>query len=99
MEQNHPFFTRNFVIILIIMILGLGIFIPFASSDPDGLERMAEILGFPQLQPGYPGLIPDYNLAFGNEIIGTWLAGLIGVILILGIFLIIFLQARRRESR
>jgi len=53
---------------------------PFASSSPDGLERVAEDLGF--LDKGitlFASPIPDYLFpGVGNEKIATALAGIIG---------------------
>lgn len=54
---------------------------PFASVDPDGLERVAEDIGFLELGQEAPfNIIPDYTLPFlGETALSTILAGLIGI--------------------
>lgn len=54
---------------------------PFASSMPDGLER---VLGWmaaeePEAAPPLPSPFPDYQIAGWNEHLGTVLTGLIGL--------------------
>jgi len=62
---------------------------PFASQFPDGLEKVAEKLGFLDKQmekPVIPAPIPDYSFpGIKNEKLATSLAGLVGVVLIFGI--------------
>lgn len=54
---------------------------PFASSWPDGLEYVAEQLGFAAAaQATFPALLPDYTLAALPDVwYSTSIAGLIGV--------------------
>ncbi len=62
------------------IILGV-VFSPFASSFPDGLERVAENLGFIHKDMGsiLKGPIPDYAVPFvKDDKLATSLAGLIG---------------------
>ena len=67
------------------------LFAPFASIHPDGLERVAEDIGFINTaNSGWIELLPDYSIPFiGQEGISTIVAGLIGiaVIFILVVFL------------
>ncbi len=94
-KQNY-----TFVLIGIIAALIIAMFISvFASSFPDGLEKVAENLGFINkaevMVPESAFLISDY--AFGgvdNELWQTSLAGFIGVFIILGIFGIVYLIYR-----
>lgn len=55
---------------------------PFASSHPDGLERVAEDLGFLQAGQAAPyNIVPDYTLPFlGQTALSTILAGALGAI-------------------
>lgn len=58
---------------------------PFASSNPDGLERVATDIGLLNgSQPAAPfSLIPDYTLPFlGQTAFSTIAAGIIGVIVV-----------------
>ena len=86
-----------FVIFGIIAALIIAVFIsPFASSSPDGLEKVAENFGFLEKAQNAVSekifLIPDYK--FGPVDNPLWQdahAGLFGVLIILAIFGIIFL--------
>src|SRR4030042_184528 len=69
---------------------GLGIalvitlFSPFASADPDGLERVAEDKGFSEVADSPPyELISDYVFPWvGNEDVATVLSGIVGVLIV-----------------
>jgi len=69
----------------------LAVFIsPFASSSPDGLEKVAEEKGFLEKGDGWTfwrhAPLPDYLIpGIENEKLATALAGLIGTV---GIFMI-----------
>lgn len=56
---------------------------PFASGNPDGLERVAEDLGFLELGQSAPyNILPDYTIPGLDGGISTILAGLIGAIVV-----------------
>lgn len=85
-----------FIITGLAIALFLAIFIsPFASSDPDGLEKVAEDKGFMEQAEGEgvtsweSSPVPDYAVpGIKNEKIATGLAGLIGTVIIffIGVF-------------
>lgn len=65
----------------------ITLFSPFASSDPDGLERVAEDKGFIEEAdgPSYE-IIPDYAVpGIENERVATILSGIIGVLIVTAI--------------
>lgn len=64
--------------------LAVVLLAPFASADPDGLERVAEDLGFLSRGADAPyNLIPDYMVPFlGETGISTILAGVIGAVVV-----------------
>jgi len=77
--------------ILIAAGLGLALLItlfsPFASSDPDGLERVAEDKAFIETAegPSYE-IIPDYTFpGVENERLATILSGIVGVLIVAAI--------------
>jgi cobalt/nickel transport system permease protein len=74
---------------------------PLASADPDGLERVAENLGF--LDRGLDApyqLIPDYTLPFlGETPISTIVAGLLGALVVAAIAFGIARLIRRRSEQ
>jgi cobalt/nickel transport protein len=65
----------------------VALFSPFASSHPDGLEKVAADKGFLEegKGPSYE-IIPDYKLpGVENERVATILSGVIGVALVAGL--------------
>ena len=72
-----------------LLVVGIGIallitlFSPFASSEPDGLEKVAENEGFIKQAEDAPyEVIADYVLPWvDNEDLATILAGIIGVLI------------------
>jgi hypothetical protein len=67
--------------------LTITLFSPFASSSPDGLERVAEDQGFVETQKSPPyEIIADYAFPWvGNEKAATVLAGITGVLIVAGL--------------
>jgi len=88
----------------LLIALSLAVFVsPFASSWPDGLERVAEDKGFidlAEIQPAVSSPIPDYAWpGIGNERLATSIAGLAGTVIIcgLGIGLGYILSAKNKQ--
>ncbi len=75
---------RGWVIGGAIATLALLLLAPLASADPDGLERVAEDLGF--IDRGLPApyeIIPDYTVPFlGETPVSTIAAGLVGAVVV-----------------
>ncbi|MHC1768504.1 MAG: energy-coupling factor ABC transporter permease [Verrucomicrobiia bacterium] len=73
--------------------LGLALFVaPLASPWPDGLEAVAERLGFAHLakEPPVPGLAPDYEFpGTGSPALATSLAGAIGSVVVFGLAILL----------
>ncbi|MGB8252089.1 MAG: PDGLE domain-containing protein, partial [Anaerolineaceae bacterium] len=69
----------------------LAILSPLATVHPDGLEWVAEQKGFIKLaQPSVFQLIPDYIVpGINNTTLATIIAGLVGILIIIGVFLIL----------
>jgi cobalt/nickel transport system permease protein len=71
----------------------------FASASPDGLERVAEDLGFLDLGQGPTyELLPDYTIPGIDGTISTILAGAVGVLIVVVILLLLGRVAARRRS-
>ena len=73
----------------------------YASSSPDGLEKVAEDKGFldtAQESANSGSVLADYGVAgIDNERLSVGLSGLIGVIATLAISLIIFKTIARKK--
>lgn len=76
---------RSFIVFGVLLSLGLAVFVaPFASPLPDGLEKVANTLGFAGRETGHlvPSPMSDYSLPFlHSAAVGTALAGVVGTIL------------------
>jgi hypothetical protein len=67
-----------------LIVVFLAVFIPFASSSPDGLERVVETFGVEEHAPFWNGLMSDYAIeAIGNPYVSTLLAGVFGTFIVL----------------
>jgi hypothetical protein len=71
----------------------------FASGDPDGLERVAENLGFGDAADGSPfSIIADYVVPGIDGPLATIVAGVIGVAVVFGLVLLVGRVLARRRS-
>ena len=72
---------------------------PLASPDPDGLERVAEDLGFIGVaRDAVFSIIPDYAVPGIDGNLSTIVAGLIGVVLVFVVMIVLGrVLARRRR--
>ena len=101
MRSNIKLFVAGGLLVAAALALFLS---PFASSNPDGLERVANDRGFATSERDHAfedGPISDYSVrGVSNERVGTGIAGLIGVILTFGIGTLLFgaLRSVRRVS-
>lgn len=94
---------RLFVIAGLLVAVGLALVVSgFASSSPDGLEKVAEDKGF--LETARDHAFADSPLAdyavegVDNERLSTGLSGLIGVLLTFGLGLALFALLRAMRS-
>jgi cobalt/nickel transport system permease protein len=73
---------------------------PLASADPDGLERVAEDMGFLQIGQAAPyQILPDYTIPFlGETALSTIVAGAVGALVLLGLMIVIGKSLRRKTS-
>jgi cobalt/nickel transport protein len=96
---------RLFLIAGLLVTIGLALVVSgFASSSPDGLERVAEDKGFLESAQDHlfaDGPLADYTVrGVDDERLSTGLAGLVGVLITFGVGLGLFalLRATRPGS-
>lgn len=89
---------RGWVIAGVVISLLVVLLSPMASAAPDGLERVAEDLGFVGMtQPAPYEILPDYTVPFlGQTPLSTILAGAVGVIIVLGL---VFVAGRSLQKK
>ena len=67
-----------------LVLVSLAVLLPFASSSPDGLEKVTAAFGIQQQTPIWQGLMPDYSVAaLGNSYVSKLLAGIFGTLMVL----------------
>ena len=93
--------TAALVIVGIAIALLITLFSPFASSSPDGLERVAEDKAFINSAKDAPyELIADYVFPWvDNEDAATILSGVVGVGIVAGVTFTLALGLQRLGSR
>ncbi len=99
----HSGKLRLFLIAGLLVAVGLALVVcGFASSSPDGLERVAEDEGFLETARDHlfaDGPLADYAVkGVDNERLSTGLSGLIGVLITFGVGLGLFALVRARRS-
>jgi hypothetical protein len=81
---------RNWFAVILVGVgiaLAITLFSPWASGNPDGLEKVAEDKGFIEEaeDPSYE-IIPDYTFpGVEDERLATILSGIVGVIIVVAI--------------
>lgn len=97
--------TRLFVIAGVLIALGLAMFVsPWASGDPDGLNRVAVDKGFDDRERSHSledGPLAGYSVrGVGDERASKAVSGVIGVLITFGVGLGLFgvLRARKPET-
>lgn len=76
--------SAGWVVVGLIITIALVLLSPLASADPDGLERVAEDVGFlAQGQAAPYNILPDYTIPFlGESAVSTIVAGVVGVLVV-----------------
>ena len=89
---------RGWILAGILISLIVVLLSPFASANPDGLERVAEDLGFLNTAQSAPfEVLPDYTVPFlGETSLSTIIAGAIGVIVLLAL---VFIAGRALQKK
>ncbi|MFN2143867.1 MAG: energy-coupling factor ABC transporter permease [Anaerolineales bacterium] len=84
-----------------LLVTALAVLIsPFASANPDGLERVAEDIGFlgAGLDAPYQ-ILPDYTIPFlGETGLSTIVAGVVGALVVFGLLILIGRNLRKKEK-
>lgn len=91
---------RGWVVVGILVSLLAVLLAPLASASPDGLERVAENIGFLDLGQSAPyEILPDYTIPFlGETALSTIVAGAVGALVLLGLMIVIGQGLRKRNA-
>ena len=87
---------KLFTVVALAVAIGLATALsPFASSNPDGLERVAEDKGFIDAGESSSGPISDYAFpGVEDERVATALAGFTGTLIVFGVGYVLVLRRR-----
>ena len=93
-----------FVVGGLLVVLALGVFVsPFASSNPDGLEKVAVEKGFDETADDHAlddSPLADYGVrVVGDDRLSTAASGLVGVLLTFGVGVLLFGLVQRGGRR
>ncbi len=82
---------------LAVALLGAGVLSGFASASPDGLEWVAERLGFASAarEPAVAGPLAGYQVPGVDPALSGGLAGVVGVVVVLALGLLLARLLRR----
>lgn len=98
MKKQNRFLIAGFVLSLFIA----GVVSDYASSSPDGLEKVAGDIGFLDSAKEHSyadGLLADYGVkGVENQRLSTGAAGVIGVLATAGVSTGLFLVLRRKNG-
>jgi len=90
--------VKGYVKAIILTLVFLAVLIPFASTAPDGLEKVAETLGVKEHEPTWTGLMPGYTVPIIQDpYLSTFLSGVLGTLLVLGVGFLVGIAATRRD--
>jgi cobalt/nickel transport protein len=93
---------RDIIIGVVIALFLAGIISMFASSFPDGLEKVAENKGFlekSEVEPPIKSPVPDYTMpGLKNEKLATSIAGIAGTLLVFGVSYGLAILLKRKHS-
>ena len=91
---------RSWIFVGIAIALIVVVLSPLASTNPDGLERVAADMNFINAgQSAAYQFLPDYTLPFlGETSLSTIMAGVIGIAVVAGLFFAAGRAARREEE-
>jgi cobalt/nickel transport system permease protein len=94
-KTSRGWITAGLLVVLILVILS-----PLAAVNPDGLEKVAEDLGFLELAaaPSFE-IMPDYTLPFlGETSISTIVSAAVGAIIAAGVVLLLVRLLLKRKQ-
>ncbi len=75
---------KKYVVAAALVIVFLVFFIPLASTNPDGLEKVVQTYGAQENENLWSGLLSDYSFSsISNSYVSTLFAGIFGVLTVL----------------
>ncbi len=80
---------KKYFTTILLLVMFLAAFLPFASSDPDGVTTLASSFGV-QAKPIWQGLMNNYSVpTLENNYVSTLLAGILGTVFVFAATLVL----------
>lgn len=101
-DNNNKSNRRFYLACLLISFFVVVALAPFASTRPDGLESVAEHLGFADRAKDFPFrvLLPDYETPYvSSQYLSTVIAGVVGIVIVFFITLGIGALLKKGKDR
>jgi ABC-type Fe3+ transport system permease subunit len=81
---------KKTLIVVVLILVSLAVLLPFASSNPDALEKVTSTYDVQEQTPVWQGIMPDYSVAtLGDSYVSTLIAGSVGTLIVLAACLLI----------
>jgi cobalt/nickel transport protein len=75
---------KKYLVVVALIIVFLIVFLPLASTNPDGLEKVASSFGAQEHESLWGGLMADYTFSLiKNMYASTLIAGIFGIVMVL----------------
>ncbi|HEX2176226.1 MAG TPA: PDGLE domain-containing protein [Nocardioidaceae bacterium] len=101
-RPTRPNRRRFYVAFAVVALLLAGVVSSFASSSPDGLERVADDQGMAQAEKEHDladSPLADYGIgAIDNGLVSGGVAGVVGVLVVLTLTAGLTLAVRRKNA-
>ena len=89
---------RGWIVVGVLISLAVVLLAPFASTNPDGLNRVAIDLGFISSSPSVAGPLAGYSIPFLQGAAGKIIAGAIGAVVVLVVAVAVGLSLRKKKE-
>ncbi len=74
---------KKAILALALILVGLAVLLPLASSNPDALDAVTANLGLQQQISMWQGIMPGYSIpSVGNNYTSTLISGIGGVLMV-----------------
>jgi ABC-type sulfate transport system permease component len=91
---------KKYVIAVALVVVFLVFFIPLASTNPDGLEKVVQTYGAQENENLWSGLLSDYSFSsISDSYVSTLFAGIFGVLMVLLMGLLISRVVFRKPGK
>jgi hypothetical protein len=90
---------KKYIAAIVLLIVFLGILTPLASSNPDGLQKVAKSLGVEQTESSWKGMMSNtFVEALKDPYVSKLVTGVLGTLIVLAASLILGIVITKRAE-